>query len=210
MAWSDYVVRLLNSEDWSPSLWEHEIGQQNPSEWKLFVDRMIDMRCESFVGIGALHGGNQWDIARKYSHLGMKCEMLVVDSSASRQALRSFDFINRNFKDIKVDFRICDSSKIKSEDLHGSWDACFIDGCHLYDSVRRDYELVSPLVKKMIGFHDINADLQSTNGQFGVQKLFDEIKAKHSWHEKIVFEKNPWYGIGVVYNLPEKRSIPLH
>lgn len=46
----------------------------------------------------------------------------------------------------------------------------FIDGSHLYEDVRRDYEIYSPMVRGIIAFHDIA-------GELGVNRFWDELQA---------------------------------
>jgi cephalosporin hydroxylase len=77
-------------------------------------------------------------------------------------------------------------------------DFLFIDGDHTYDGVKRDFELYSPLVARggMIGFHDIAP--VSPPGDYGVRRLWEELKPIHTWHE-IIADPNQWgYGIGLL------------
>jgi len=201
---NEFNLKFHTWNNWLPSQNNKSFhGQQNLLEWNKFVDRMIELNCETFLGIGVLHGGNQWNVACRYQELGKKCKMLAVDMVAHIRTVQLFDLINKEFPNIEVEFRLCDTLKLTTEELDGPWDACFIDGCHLYEAVRSDYELTKPIVKKMIGFHDINAN----NEQFGVQKLFREIRENHSLYEEFNETPKPYYGIGVVYNFKENNLL---
>lgn len=71
-------------------------------------------------------------------------------------------------------------------------DLCFIDSDHSYEGVTADYNHFKNS-SKFLAFHDINRK------DFGVGRLFDEIKVHYSNHLTIVdSEHSP--GIGIVWN----------
>ena len=49
----------------------------------------------------------------------------------------------------------------------------FIDACHNYDGIKKDFELYSPLCSGIIAFHDTKLRKR------GVGKFWDELKTKH-------------------------------
>jgi len=55
-------------------------------------------------------------------------------------------------------------------------DILFIDASHLYDDVKKDFEIYSPLCNGIIAFHDINNGRYQ--GEREVWKLWDELKAE--------------------------------
>ena len=74
-------------------------------------------------------------------------------------------------------------------------DFLFIDADHTESGVRSDYGMYSPLVRKggMIGFHDIFI----TRPEYGVRKLWSELKTRH---QTLEFKGDPLaYGIGLLY-----------
>ena len=71
----------------------------------------------------------------------------------------------------------------------------FIDADHSETGVRSDYRMYSPLVRKggMIAFHDIAI----TRPEYGVRKLWSELKTRHPTRECL--GKPLAYGLGLLY-----------
>jgi predicted O-methyltransferase YrrM len=76
-----------------------------------------------------------------------------------------------------------------------SADFIFIDADHTEQGVRTDYRLYSQLVRAggMIAFHDIAI----TRPEFGVRKLWSELKEKHKTEE--LWSNPSAYGIGLLH-----------
>jgi len=55
-------------------------------------------------------------------------------------------------------------------------DILFIDANHSYDSVKKDYEMYSPLCTGVIGFHDIESGRYANQTIDGVYRFWDELK----------------------------------
>lgn len=79
----------------------------------------------------------------------------------------------------------------------GQLDFLLIDGDHAYDSVKKDFNLYSGLVKEggVIAFHDISP---SPDKGIQVDRFWREIKNNHSSRE--IIAKNSIMGIGVLLN----------
>jgi cephalosporin hydroxylase len=77
-------------------------------------------------------------------------------------------------------------------------DFLFIDGDHTCEGVRRDFELYSPLVAKggLIGFHDIAPLGPAVD--YGVRRLWDELKPFCEWQEIIADPNQHGFGIGLL------------
>jgi cephalosporin hydroxylase len=74
-------------------------------------------------------------------------------------------------------------------------DFLFIDADHSYDSVKRDFELWSPLVRPggIVAFHDVKPDYPG-----GVPRFWAELRERFSTEERIAAAE-PSYGIGVLH-----------
>jgi predicted O-methyltransferase YrrM len=74
-------------------------------------------------------------------------------------------------------------------------DFLFIDGNHMYEYVKQDYEMYSPLVRKggIVAFHDIGL-----NEEGGVYKFWNDLK-KNFKHVEILHSDKKEKGIGVLY-----------
>ena len=77
-------------------------------------------------------------------------------------------------------------------------DLLFIDGDHRYKGVKRDWELYYPLVREggFIAFHDICTHPAVANCH--VEKLWKELKPKHSVAEFVDLTQANWGGIGLI------------
>lgn len=182
--------------DYPPKDW---MGQQNPQEFETYVNRMIELGVKSTVHIGALNGGNEWYITRRYRELGLTCSFLSVDFQVNARAIQTYEILRNEFG-VHVDFRLSNTKDLRTKDLGGPFDACFIDACHDYDYVKNDFELVEPIVTKMIGFHDINniyVEGEDVRPE-GSRVFWSEIKQKYR-HEEITFQQDGFYGIGIIY-----------
>lgn len=74
-------------------------------------------------------------------------------------------------------------------------DFLFIDGNHMYNFVKQDFEMYGPLVKQggLIALHDI-----AVNEEGGVYNLWNEIKQNYK-HKEILHNPKKEKGIGVLY-----------
>jgi len=79
-------------------------------------------------------------------------------------------------------------------------DFLFIDGDHSYEGVKKDFELYSPLVRKggIIALHDI-CPFMASSYEYGVSKLWKELKKKYKYKELIQYNNQQGYGIGVLF-----------
>ncbi len=83
----------------------------------------------------------------------------------------------RSTPDIKGDTRDPETLKRLKEKLNGrDINILFIDGCHQYDDVKKDFKAYSPLCKDIVAFHD--TEIGRRGGRDGHQawRFWDEIK----------------------------------
>jgi len=81
------------------------------------------------------------------------------------------------------------------KEITNSLDFLFIDGNHMYEFVKMDFEMYSPLVKKggIIALHDI-----AENEEGGVFNYWNELKTKYR-HLEILHSDKKEKGIGILY-----------
>jgi predicted O-methyltransferase YrrM len=74
-------------------------------------------------------------------------------------------------------------------------DFLFIDGNHMYEYVKKDFDMYSPLVKKggIVALHDI-----AENEEGGVFNYWNELKKNYKYHEILHSDKKE-KGIGILY-----------
>lgn len=86
-------------------------------------------------------------------------------------------------------------------------DLLFIDGGHMYESVKADYELYGPLTKHIIAFHDIYTRFPNPADP-AVYRLWDEIIEKEKRFPLVIFKKDnsvEWgFQVGIGCILKEK------
>jgi predicted O-methyltransferase YrrM len=75
-------------------------------------------------------------------------------------------------------------------------DFLFIDGDHLYEGVKKDFEMYSPLVGKggVVAFHDM-----APHGYEGVRTLWNEVKGDYHSQEFVKDPEQTGYGIGCLF-----------
>lgn len=195
-AWHASMITVRHHEptDLGPPSQEW-CGTQSPVEFNAFVDRLLDNDVVSILCIGVADGGNQWRIGQRYKEAGKRCRILGIDVKFTLNLLRTIGWMIGELSNSEFDFRLCDSRKVSAAELEGPYDAAFIDGTHAYEVAKNDYELVDPIVTKLIGFHDIN-NIGFPNDQIGSHDLWEEVKVGRRYDEFIEGKK---FGIGVLY-----------
>jgi predicted O-methyltransferase YrrM len=86
------------------------------------------------------------------------------------------------------------------------YDYVYIDGDHSYQGVKYDFEqaLASLRSGGFIVFHDISVKEDKPEGEYGVYKLWDQIKQKHSNKIEFVYKRS---GLGVLQKFNKESLI---
>ncbi len=84
----------------------------------------------------------------------------------------------RNDPDILGDTHDPKTMEALKERLGGkSINILFVDASHCYESVKKDFELYSPLCTDVVAFHDINTNRYEKTKKREVWRFWDELKA---------------------------------
>jgi len=83
----------------------------------------------------------------------------------------------RSDPDIKGDTHDFETLNTLRKKLNGRFiDILFIDACHKYDDVRKDFEIYSPLCSNVIAFHDTEIGRRRGRAGHQVWKFWDSLK----------------------------------
>ena len=171
--------------------------QQKEEEWRFFLNMLNDTeeRYDYILEIGAFWGGS----AEVFANFCKKMISVDIDPPKFHDyTITGCD----EYKYIQGNSHLKETlKKVKKELDKNKIDVLFIDGDHLYESVKKDFNAYLPLVKKggIIGFHDIiNPSTWRVKGKVvGTSKFWKEIKDKYK-STRFVYEKHKW-GIGVLF-----------
>lgn len=139
---------------------------QQESEWKMFL-RICEMYLNNkikkpiVVEVGIWRGSQKkfWEELLGAEYIGIDCSNV------------------RAIPDIHGDSRRRKTRIELKERLDGrSINILFIDASHRYESVRRDFELYSPLCSDIIALHDTERGRYQHRGTREVWKFWDELK----------------------------------
>lgn len=141
--------------------------KQNPFEWKGFLEfasnYFLSRRIKNpiVVELGT-HEGNQ----RVFYEEILNATYIGIDNK-EEMGEQTKTTILGNTHDVKV-------FKYLKAILNGSpINLLFIDACHRYKYVKKDYEIYGPLTENLIAFHDIKAKAH------GVRKFWAELHMNH-------------------------------
>jgi cephalosporin hydroxylase len=172
---------------------------QNPTELEWLIGLFRTENVRSYLEIGSMYGGSLWQIASALPQ-GSKIVSVDLPQVASWDSLqRTVDrliemgYDTHLFKGDSKDAKI-----IKNVTALGPFDACLIDGDHLMNGVKSDWNNYGPL-SRIVAFHDINwwRDEKWTPPRLGVPSFWQELKKQYR-HDEIRSEKHD-RGIGVLW-----------
>ncbi len=177
-------------------------------------DLIRNTKPKIVVELGTHKGNSLFSMAQAIKDGKLKTELHGVDTwEGDPQAgyygedvYEEFLRISKEYyKDVKIipHKMLFDDAVKKFED--NSIDILHIDGLHTYEAVKHDFETWLPKVNKDTGiimFHDVC----ETKDDFGVYKLWDELKKKYE--NTITFEH--YHGLGVIFLDNNIKDIEKH
>lgn len=182
---------------------QHKQSTQHACELEQMLKLVNAMQPRVILEIGSYKGWSLW----AWAQAAPKGATLIsvdmpykglpgTDYDTNEEALARYEGYTTHF--IRENSML-DSTKDKVvQALAGrTIDFLFIDGGHKYATVKSDYELYSPLVDGMIGFHDIALDGKRCR----VIDYWKEIKDRYV-HKEFIHNttKKNMMGIGVIFH----------
>lgn len=181
---------------------------QKISELNDLIDYLWDKELRTVVEIGTAKGGTFWLLCQLAAD---NATMISVDLVGGVHGPRDQRWATR--KQLEQCGRRRQKIRLVRGDSHARTtlertitatrgkpvDLLFIDGDHRYASVKKDFEMYSPLVRSggLVVFHDI---AEHEWDEIQVDQVWNEVKDGYVWHEFIHEEGGPWGGIGVLVN----------
>lgn len=140
---------------------------QHPAEWLMFLElcemylRKYEIKHPIVVELGILFNRQKpfYEQILGAEHIGID----IIDK--------------RGKPDILGDTHSRKTLRKLKEKLNGRpIDILYIDACHTYEGVKRDFEMYSPLCDGIIGFNDIETGRYKKKSSLEVWKFWDELR----------------------------------
>jgi hypothetical protein len=151
---------------------------QGPELENELFKKMIPKDVELGIEIGVLYGDTSKFFLENWEKLNLIGIDPIIPDSMEKSLIGSIFKIKVNTLAHKTRFTfINDYSYRVASILPNGVDFIFIDGSHLYDDTKLDYELYYPKIKKggLIFFHDSRMNRGGANFHPGPSQLVDEI-----------------------------------
>lgn len=163
-------MRLTQSIDWH--------GHLCFAAWLLEL-----VQPQSIVELGVFRGDSLSTFAQASRELGISPNIMGVDTWAGDETTGKYteevyadlrDHFATNFPSVRL-FRGFFDDALPTVPA-ASVDVLHIDGSHLYDDVKHDYETWLPKMSErgVILFHDVTVE----NGTFGTKRFWDEVRVQ--------------------------------
>lgn len=208
--WNQYITPTFNA----PAIWQH------PMEFADFLIWMHDNKISRMAEIGCFHGYTTI-LAANFLKKLQKFQKFRNLTASARELSNSTcigvdtqNWIGDKFNDMLLllpwNGIIYDGGFYLTKAVVDEWmskfiqntnlDLIFIDADHQYESVRRDFEKLTPHCK-WIALHDINDQQIGAMPCGGVPRFWKEIKEKYDSGRTVEFIRDDgvkYFGIGVV------------
>jgi predicted O-methyltransferase YrrM len=184
-----------------PPLSGAKASQMREELWWL-ASLIRDMGCRSYLEIGARQGDTFQSIAQV---MDVPSRLVAIDwpgakwgRTGSETALEKAAHVVQRMGH-EVDVLIGDSHSPRLRRLtYPPFDAILIDGDHTYEAVKQDWLDYRPLATKLVAFHDIVGEGQTSGGHpVEVPRLWREITAEFPGQTVQCVAPDSRMGIGV-------------
>lgn len=203
------LPKKLNSYyGWGIKTWQY------PNQFSKFLYYLKDKTVKSYFEIGVRHGGTFVIVNEILQKNNPFLESHALDNiepsdiiSIYQKKFRTNPFFYHTC--ISQDLFIFDKLGDRSDtSVNKKIEMVFIDGCHSYQCVKRDYLVALMLGAKYIIFHDI-VNIATE----GVVNLWNEIKLTHKVYHEFIDQYDDvdgtFMGIGVVEVTKEDNIFPM-
>jgi predicted O-methyltransferase YrrM len=169
--------------------------EQHPEEFAWLLDELVSAAPQRMLTIGAMHGGAEWHIARRFRALGREIHITVVDVEARPELLATLEDARHRFSQ-PIELVVGDSmAGATRERLRQQYDAVFIDGDHSYRGARSDVDFALERSARLIALHDITDSDWHAQARCSVSRVWGELRARYSTAERLL---GHWGGIGII------------
>lgn len=164
-------------------------------------DVVANFKPQKIVELGTHYGTSLWSFSQAVKDKGLNTELFAVDTWKGEKHAGFYgedvfeivkDIKNSYYHNLKIHLiRKRFNEAVSDFDDH-SIDMLHIDGLHTYDAVKDDFTSWLPKMKSdgIILFHDIKV----IENDFGVYKLWEELKEKY-----VTIEFFHSFGLGVLF-----------
>lgn len=193
---------------WGVKLWQY------PNQLSKLLNYLKNKRIDSYLEIGVRYGGTFIVINELLKRYNEYVESHCLDIIPPSNILHIYqhEFVREQFHYHEITSqnaflfeRISGKPYIK---LNKKIDLVFIDGCHSYTCVKKDYFTALMLGAKYIIFHDI-VNYNTPGNQIVWREIKKIHKVTHEFVEQYEDNHKKYLGIGVVEVTPEDLIFPL-
>ncbi|MEI7579997.1 MAG: class I SAM-dependent methyltransferase [bacterium] len=182
-------------------------------------DLVVNMKPRILVELGTYYGNSFFSFAQAVKDKNLVTKLIAVDTWQGdkhaqfygEEVLKRVQLIKKKyFSQQKIELLKMTFDQALNSVENNSVDILHIDGLHTYDAVKHDFESWYPKISKngIILLHDIC----EKKDDFGVYKLWDELKARYH-----TIQFNHSSGLGIVFmgevkqfNMPSKKFLQAH
>lgn len=167
---------------------EQSLASQDKFELYHMLLTVGELKPKKILEIGVHTGYNLENFAKAFPG----ADLYGIESETQHLVFKDFTLIEGDSTDPEI---------IEKAAAAGPFDFIFIDGDHVYETVKADWENYSKLVRPggAVGFHDTSRMGESWMSKVEVRKFLEELWASNT-HKCVEFwngRNNP--GIAIVY-----------